>query len=84
MSYITTNIRLPREDYFRLKNEAAKQRKSLSALIREKVSISSVRSTLEIEKMIADLDAVAIRNAKKLKGVNSVELIRKMRDTAKW
>jgi len=36
-NYITTNIRLPEEDYLRLKEEAAKARKSLSAIIREKV-----------------------------------------------
>lgn len=39
MNYITTNIRIPEEDYFRLKEEAAKKRKSLSAVIREKVGV---------------------------------------------
>lgn len=37
-NFVTTNIRLPEEDYLRLKEEAAKKRKSLSAVIREKVS----------------------------------------------
>lgn len=37
-NYVTTNIRLAEEDYLRLKEEAAKKRKSLSAIIREKVS----------------------------------------------
>lgn len=36
-NYITTNIRIPEEDYLRLKEEAAKKRISLSAVIREKV-----------------------------------------------
>lgn len=36
-SYVTTNIRLLEEDYLRLKEEAAKKRTSLSAVIREKV-----------------------------------------------
>ncbi|MBI2196837.1 ribbon-helix-helix protein, CopG family [Candidatus Daviesbacteria bacterium] len=36
-NYVVTNIRLPEEDYLRLKEEAAKKRKSLSAVIREKV-----------------------------------------------
>ena len=36
--YVVTNIRLPEEDYLRLKEEAAKKRTSLSAVIREKVS----------------------------------------------
>lgn len=37
-NYVVTNIRLPEEDYLRLKEEAAKQRKSFSAVIREKIS----------------------------------------------
>jgi predicted CopG family antitoxin len=36
-NYVVTNIRLPEEDYLRLKEEAAKKRTSLSAVIREKV-----------------------------------------------
>lgn len=36
-NYVTTNIRLLEEDYLRLKEEAAKKRTSLSAVIREKV-----------------------------------------------
>lgn len=35
--FVVTNIRLPEEDYLRLKAEAAMKRKSLSAVIREKV-----------------------------------------------
>ena len=36
-NFVTTNIRLPEEDYLRLKDEAARKRISLSAIIREKV-----------------------------------------------
>lgn len=36
-NYVTTNIRLLEEDYLKLKEEAAKKRTSLSAVIREKV-----------------------------------------------
>lgn len=36
-NYVVTNIRLPEEDYLRLKEEAAKKRKSLSAVIRQKI-----------------------------------------------
>lgn len=38
-SYITTNIRLLEEDYLRLKEEAARSRKSFSAIIREKIGV---------------------------------------------
>lgn len=37
-NYVVTNIRLPEEDYLRLKGEAAKKRTSLAAVIREKVT----------------------------------------------
>lgn len=37
-NYVVTNIRLPEEDYLRLKEEALKKRKSFSAVIREKVT----------------------------------------------
>lgn len=36
-NYVTTNIRISEEDYLRLKEEAAKKRTSLSAVIREKI-----------------------------------------------
>lgn len=38
MNYVTTNIRLPEEDYLRLKEEAARKRTSLASVIREKVA----------------------------------------------
>lgn len=41
-NYITTNIRLPEEDYMRLKEEAVKTRRSFSAVIREKVGKKKV------------------------------------------
>lgn len=36
-NYVTTNVRLSEEDYVRLREEAAKRRKSLAAIIREKI-----------------------------------------------
>ncbi len=36
-NYVVTNIRLPEEDYLRLKEEAFKKRISFSAVVREKV-----------------------------------------------
>lgn len=37
-NYVTTNIRFYEEDYLRLKEEAAKKRSSLSAIVREKIN----------------------------------------------
>lgn len=38
MNYVTTNIRIPEKDYLKLKAEAAKKRKSLAAIIRDKIT----------------------------------------------
>ncbi|MBI2039594.1 ribbon-helix-helix protein, CopG family [Candidatus Microgenomates bacterium] len=84
-NYITTNIRLSEEDYFRLKEEAAKRRKSLSAVIREKVGTKkNGHSKADVEKFMQDIRKLARENAKYLKGVDGVKIIRNMRDNAKW
>ena len=84
-SFITTNIRLPEEDYMRLKSEALQKRKSLSAVIREKLSSEvSPRSTDEFEKILHKLELHRKRIGNKLKGVDGVKIIREMRDNAKW
>ena len=55
MNYVTTNIRLPEDDYLRLKAEAAKKRTSLSAIIREKVTKPKI-SGEEYRKKLLSLD----------------------------
>lgn len=54
-NYVVTNIRLPEEDYLRLKEAAARKRKSLSAIIREKVGSKKVSKRDRIE-MLLNLD----------------------------
>lgn len=84
-SFITTNIRLPEEDYMRLKSEALQKRKSLSAVIREKLSNEvNPRSPDEVEKILRKLELHRKRIGNKLKGVDGVQIIREMRDNAKW
>ena len=51
-NFITTNIRLPEEDYIRLKEEALRKRKSLSAIIREKVGSRKLTSKEYAEKLL--------------------------------
>lgn len=84
-NFITTNIRLPEEDYMRLKSEALHKRKSLSAIIREKLSSDiTPRSINEVEKIIHDLDLHAKSIGRKLKGVNGTRIIHEMRYNSKW
>lgn len=80
MNYVTTNIRIPEEDYLRLKVEAAKKRKSFSAVVREKLgSEGKLRSETEVKRIIADLDYTAKELGKKLKGFDSLKALREMR-----
>lgn len=82
MNYVTTNIRLPEEDYLRLKEEAFNRRRSFAALIREKVSAK--KNIKSPEKLMQEIRKHAAENAKYLKGVDGVKIIREMRDNAKW
>lgn len=52
-NYVVTNIRLPEEDYLRLKAEAAAQRKSLSAVIRDRVGVKKVSKETYIKKLLS-------------------------------
>lgn len=80
MNFVTTNIRLPEEEYLKLKIEAAEKRKSLAAIIRDKIITSQSLSEADVDKMMNDLDRLARRNAKKLKGWNSLKALREIRD----
>lgn len=85
MNYVTTNIRLPEEDYLRLKAEAAKKRQSLAAVIREKIGTEEkVRSKDQVDKFMADIKTLAKENAKYTKGFDSVKALREIRYHDKW
>lgn len=85
MGYITTNIRFDEEEYHRLKAEATKTRKSLSAVVREKVkSKQKAKSKAEVKRIMADLDKLAKENAKYTKGFDSVKALREIRYHGKW
>lgn len=80
MNYVTTNIRISEEDYLRLKAEGAKKRKSLSAVIREKIgSKKKVSSKAEVEKIMKEVDKVAEEISKYTKGFDSVKALREIR-----
>lgn len=82
-NYITTNIRLPEKDYLRLKDEAAKTRKSLAAVIREKIGVKKGIEKSP-ERIIKKIRAHAIESRENLKDVNIVEVLREMRYQGKW
>jgi len=85
VNYVTTNIRISEEDYLRLKAEAAQKRRSLSAVIREKIRDKEKgMSRKEAEKLLAETRRIARRNAKYLKGWDSVKALREIRYHGKW
>lgn len=84
MNYVTTNIRLPEESYLKLKEEAFKKRKSLSAIVREKLGVKKARSAAEVEEFMSELNETAKSLGKKLKDFDSVKAIREMRENSKW
>lgn len=84
MNYVTTNIRLPEESYLKLKEEAFKKRKSLSAIVREKLGVKKIRSASEVEEFMKELNETARSLGKKLKNFDSVKAIREMRENSKW
>lgn len=45
MNWITTNLRLPEDTYMELKLKAARERKSVAAVIREKLSEKEANKT---------------------------------------
>ena len=83
MNYVTTNIRIPEEDYLRLKAEAAKMRTSFSAVIRNKLKMKE-KQKLSAEKLMKRIEKHARENAKYTKGFDSTKAIREIRYEGKW
>lgn len=85
MNFVTTNIRLPEDDYFRLKNEAAQTRKSLAAVIRKKIGLQEKkRSKQKVAKIIAATRRHASEFSKHLKGFDSLKALSEIRNEPSW
>lgn len=81
MDYITTNIRLPEEDYNRLKYEAAKQRKSLAAIIREKLSNKN-NDNNTLKSLVSETRKNAEANAQVIGNWDSLQALREIRSNS--
>lgn len=79
MNWVTTNIRLPEDLYMELKIEAARNRSGIAALIREKLANGKKKSKKDIETMLKEMDEIAERNVKILKGKSLSKLLIEMR-----
>ena len=80
MNYVTTNVRLPEHDYLKLKEEAARERKSLAQVIRDRISPEGrPNSEKEITAFMSQINENAFRLGKKLKNFDAVKTLREIR-----
>lgn len=81
MNFVTTNIRLSEEDYLRLKAEAARSRVSFAQIIRQKVTDKPRFDDRQKKAaaIIRKLNILAKQNAKYMKNIDGVSVIRQMR-----
>lgn len=81
MKWIATNIRFPEDMYMDLKFEAARRRKSVAAVVREKVTkkkVSSPKSAYVKAKM-HELEKLARETARQNPGLNLTKALIEMR-----
>ena len=88
MNWIATNIRFPEDQYMELKMKAAKERKSVAAVIREAADIvvkpekkiQRKMTEKEIKKFMRELDKLAEEISKEVpKDFDSVKALREIR-----
>lgn len=79
MNWITTNIRLPEDVYMELKLEAARLRKSIAQIVRERITRKKVEKKRNVEKMMRDLEKLAAENAGQNPGISFSDKLIEMR-----
>ena len=76
MNWITTNLRLPEDLYMDLKMKAAKERKSVAAVIREKLIDNNQKDQSDL---LGRLKKLGEKIAKENKGLNLTKGLIEMR-----
>lgn len=79
MKWIATNIRFPEDMYMALKLEAAKERKSVAAVVRNRVASKKGFAKKSTSEFFKRLDKIAAQNAKVMKGKSLSKLLIEMR-----
>lgn len=75
MNWITTNIRLPEDLYMQLKIQAARERTSVAAIIRERMLKKPVSDATDQASLLNAFDTFATVMAKKGKRVNLTKAV---------
>ncbi|OGH19094.1 MAG: hypothetical protein A2868_00230 [Candidatus Levybacteria bacterium RIFCSPHIGHO2_01_FULL_40_15b] len=79
MNWITTNLRLPEDLYMELKLKAARERRSVAAVIREKLSEEKKTNNTKVKRLLAMQQKISKKIAKENPGINFAEGLIKMR-----
>lgn len=79
MNWVTTNIRLPDDLYMDLKMKAARERKSVAAVIREQLAGEKKGKEKKAKKFLKELDAFRKEMARKHPGLNLSKALIEMR-----
>lgn len=75
MNWITTNLRIPEDIYMELKMQAAKERKSVAAIIREKMVVDNKPKTRKTDELLKRINVFAKKMAKESPGINLTEAV---------
>ena len=75
MNWITTNLRLPEDLYMDLKMRAAKERKSVAAVIREKLSVEKKLNRTKAKELLIEMDRLGRKIAKENPGLNLTQAV---------
>lgn len=75
MNWITTNIRLPEDLYMDLKMKAARERKSVAAVIRAQLLIKEENKAKKNKDLLRRLEAFREKMAGKNKGINLTQAV---------
>ncbi len=73
MNWITTNIRLPEDLYMDLKLKAARERKSVASVIREK--LENKEHAKDTKKLLTRIERFGKKMAKKHPGLNLTQAV---------
>ena len=71
MNWVTTNIRFPEDLYMTLKAEAVRQRMSLAAVIRQRLTDKKKRTPAQVARIMRQVKKLAEQNARE-SGVDSM------------
>lgn len=79
MNWITTNIRFPEDLYMTLKAEAARQRVSVAAIIRQRVTETKKRTPAQVARIMRSIKKLAAENARQNPGISFSDKLIEMR-----